>query len=56
MSTVAVVALDPEVEIILQFLERSVDLLAKHHPESSIEHRLVKTLSNDVGMRAFSLS
>ena len=42
----------PEIEVGLQLLDRRVDLLAEGDAIELVEHGLVKTLDNSVGLRA----
>ena len=43
----------PSVEVGLQLLDRSVELLAKGNPIELIESRLVEALDDAIGLRAF---
>ena len=45
----------PEIEVALQLLDRRVDLLAEGDLVELVEHGLVETLDNSVGLRALGL-
>ena len=47
-----VVFSDPAIEIVLQLLDRGLDLLSERHAVELVEHRLVEALDNAVGLRA----
>lgn len=50
MGSVFVVFFDPGIEIELQLLQRSIDLLAERDPVELIQHRLVKPLADPIGL------
>jgi hypothetical protein len=55
MWSLLIVALDPFIQICLQFVEVSIDLLAKRDSVELIEQGLVETLYEAKGLRALGL-
>ena len=55
MRPFLVVALDPGIEIALQFADRAVDFLAKGDAVELVERRLVEALDDAIGLRALGL-
>ena len=54
-GAIFVVQLHPSIQINLKFIECAVDLLSKRGPIKLIEYRLVKTFTDAIGLRTFSL-
>lgn len=50
MGTLLVVLLQPGIQVDLQFLQRSIDLLAKRHAVELVQHRLVKPFTDSIGL------
>ena len=50
-----VVLLHPNIEIILQLVDGSIDLLAERHTIELIEHGSMEALADSVGLRALGL-
>ena len=50
-----IVALDPIIEIALQFADRAVDFLAEGDAVELVEHSLVEPLDNSIRLRALVL-
>ena len=56
MRPLFIVLADPQIEIGLQFVDRTIHLLAERDTIELVEHRLVKALADSVGLRALGLS
>ena len=50
-----IVFLDPGIQIDLQLVDRTIHLLAERDTVEFVEHGLVKTLTDAVGLRALGL-
>ena len=55
MRSVLIAALDPGIEVGLEFGDRSIDLLAEDDAVELIAHRLVEALDDAIRLRALGL-
>src|ERR1700751_3043382 len=55
MWPLLIVLADPQIEIGLQLVDRTIHLLSEHDTVELIEHRFVEALANAVGLRALGL-
>src|SRR5436190_610607 len=55
MGAFFIITFDPRVEIALQFGNRSIDFLAEDDTVELVQHRLVESLNNAIGLRALGL-
>jgi hypothetical protein len=55
MRTLLIVLTDPQIEIGLQLIDRTIHLFAEGDPVELVEHRFVEALTDAVGLRALGL-